>query len=47
MALTDYYLTGIDKKLWASAQAKAQKEGHTMKFLIVKWLTEYVGLTTR
>lgn len=47
MAVTDYYLKGIDLALWKKAQRKARDEGHTMKWLFLKWLTEYVGSVAR
>lgn len=37
-----YPLTNIPKTLWVKVKAKATAEGHTIRFVLLKLLSEYV-----
>jgi hypothetical protein len=42
-----YLLDKIPAGLWRDAQAKAKREGVSMRALILKLLTDYIGRPTR
>jgi hypothetical protein len=42
-AMTNYLLRDIPPDLWRQAKRKAQAEGHTLKWLVLRWLKQYVA----
>ena len=41
--MADYILRGIPNALWAKAKRQAEKDGHTLKWLLIRWLTDYTA----
>lgn len=41
--MTDYLLRDIDETLWKRVQARAAKDGHTLRWIILKLLTHYAA----
>jgi len=41
-----YCLNGLDREVWLEAKAKAKAEGMTMRGLVTRLLSEYVGRYT-
>ncbi len=37
-----YTIRDIDTAVWKRATRKAKQEGHTMRWLFLRWLTAYV-----
>ena len=47
MAMAAYHLNGIPKPLWTRVRARAAVEGHTVKFVLLKFLHNYAAVKPR
>jgi hypothetical protein len=40
--MSSYLLRDIDPELWAKAKARAEKEGHSLRWVIFQLVAQYV-----
>ena len=40
--MAEFYLRDIPDPLWLKVKRQATKDGRTLKWLFLRWLTEYV-----
>ena len=40
--MAEFYLRDIPEATWKQARKRAAKEGHTLKWLLLRWLQLYV-----
>jgi len=46
-AMAAYQLKGIPKPLWSRVRARAAVEGHTVRFVLLKFLHNYASVKPR
>jgi hypothetical protein len=41
--MAEFYLRDIPDPLWKQAKRRATEEGHSLKWLLLKWLAQYAA----
>jgi len=40
-AMKSYVLKNVSPQLWEKFKRRAEREGHTLRFLILRWIQQY------